>query len=222
VCLLAVAFGLKAYSNTFPSFAPLQVANVEYAQKVESVSALKAGIVRYLDVDQGVPLGKFLWKCYEQSKIWLFFGRNNERIRFFCHGPLIEGFTLYRFLYPDDDLDRLDFGGDLPIVEKWKLGLARLRLFRLASGKIGSVGYDQLLFHRGSLSSDMTCLALNQTQCAEGNNNTHDSNKRQKRSTDERDSVSGGTWWETHDPYGPFVWCGCDVAANSVGGVRGG
>ena len=65
-------------------------------------------------------------------------------------------------------------------------------------------------------------LPLDYFERADGDDNADDASKRQKNGSNQRDSVSCGTWWITHDPYGPLIWRGSDCAALLIGGIGGG
>jgi hypothetical protein len=65
-------------------------------------------------------------------------------------------------------------------------------------------------------------LPSNIFQRANGNDDTDYAYDSQEHSTNERDSISCGTWWRDHDPYGPLILCTFDGTAVFVGGVLGG
>lgn len=49
-----------------------------------------------------------------------------------------------------------------------------------------------------------------------------DTSESQESSTNQRNSISCGTWWEAHDPYSPLIFCAFDCGAILVGCVLGG
>lgn len=65
-------------------------------------------------------------------------------------------------------------------------------------------------------------LFLNGAKSAERGDDTADAYQRKDNGANERDSISCGTWWETHDPYGPLILAAFDGSAVLIGGLLGG
>lgn len=60
------------------------------------------------------------------------------------------------------------------------------------------------------------------SKSAKRGDDADDAYQRKDNGANERDSVSCGTWWETHDPYSSLILAAFDGSAVLIGGVLGG
>ena len=73
-----------------------------------------------------------------------------------------------------------------------------------------------------SIPYDSIGLFLNSAKSTERGDDATDAYQREDNGANERDSLTCGTFWETHYPNIIYIWIGCDCGALLVGGVLGG